>query len=191
MWEPRRLTTLWASTACYRDRFTFTHCREHPSTRRYVNYSNPILKVNLRFGWICRLHLQGSSISKARNQLEIRWQAEPEFFVRNIDEFYPLKEPCLEFGFLTTVVMKSSSFFLPHAFTMVSCLAYAWTVKMESTLYPRRQNFSRYEMLNKTRIWIRLRENYSVWTEVFLDWLSYYWVLKKSSDTRNYLPYAK
>jgi hypothetical protein len=24
MWEPRRLTTLWASTASYRDRFTFT-----------------------------------------------------------------------------------------------------------------------------------------------------------------------
>jgi hypothetical protein len=24
MWEPRRLTALWASTACYRDRFTFT-----------------------------------------------------------------------------------------------------------------------------------------------------------------------
>jgi hypothetical protein len=23
MWEPRRLTTLWASTASYRDRFTF------------------------------------------------------------------------------------------------------------------------------------------------------------------------
>jgi hypothetical protein len=23
MWEPRRLTTLWTSTACYRDRFTF------------------------------------------------------------------------------------------------------------------------------------------------------------------------
>jgi hypothetical protein len=23
MWEPRRLTTLWASTACYRDNFTF------------------------------------------------------------------------------------------------------------------------------------------------------------------------
>jgi hypothetical protein len=22
MWEPRRLTTLWASTACYKDRFT-------------------------------------------------------------------------------------------------------------------------------------------------------------------------
>jgi hypothetical protein len=24
MWNPRRLTTLWAFTACYRDRFTFT-----------------------------------------------------------------------------------------------------------------------------------------------------------------------
>jgi hypothetical protein len=24
MWEPRRLTTLWASTACYRDRFTLS-----------------------------------------------------------------------------------------------------------------------------------------------------------------------
>jgi hypothetical protein len=24
MWEPQRLTTLWASTACYRDNFTFT-----------------------------------------------------------------------------------------------------------------------------------------------------------------------
>jgi hypothetical protein len=23
-WEPRRLTNLWASTACYRDNFTFT-----------------------------------------------------------------------------------------------------------------------------------------------------------------------
>jgi hypothetical protein len=23
VWEPRRLTTLWASTACYRDSFTF------------------------------------------------------------------------------------------------------------------------------------------------------------------------
>jgi hypothetical protein len=25
MWEPRHLTTLWASTACYRDSFTFTY----------------------------------------------------------------------------------------------------------------------------------------------------------------------
>jgi hypothetical protein len=24
MWEPRRLTTLWAFTTCYKDRFTFT-----------------------------------------------------------------------------------------------------------------------------------------------------------------------
>jgi hypothetical protein len=24
MWKPRRLTTIWALTACYRDSFTFT-----------------------------------------------------------------------------------------------------------------------------------------------------------------------
>jgi hypothetical protein len=29
MWEPRRLTTLWASTACYRDSFTFKHNRKN------------------------------------------------------------------------------------------------------------------------------------------------------------------
>jgi hypothetical protein len=32
MWEPRRLTTLWASTVCYRDSFTFL-------TSLYKNYS--------------------------------------------------------------------------------------------------------------------------------------------------------
>jgi hypothetical protein len=27
MWEPQRLTTLWASTACYRDSFFYLHNR--------------------------------------------------------------------------------------------------------------------------------------------------------------------
>jgi hypothetical protein len=27
MWKPRRLTTLWASTACYRDSFTFFYLK--------------------------------------------------------------------------------------------------------------------------------------------------------------------
>jgi hypothetical protein len=26
MWQPQRLTTLWAFTACYRDSFTFFYC---------------------------------------------------------------------------------------------------------------------------------------------------------------------
>jgi hypothetical protein len=32
MWEPRRLTTLWAFTACYRDSYTFLpfSCTELP-----------------------------------------------------------------------------------------------------------------------------------------------------------------
>jgi hypothetical protein len=37
------------------------------------------LKVNRRFGGIYRLHLQGR-ISRARNQRENRWQAEPTCF---------------------------------------------------------------------------------------------------------------
>jgi hypothetical protein len=30
MWEPRRLVTLWASTACYRDSFFLTRLRVYP-----------------------------------------------------------------------------------------------------------------------------------------------------------------
>jgi hypothetical protein len=64
--------------------------------------------------------IQGSRISKARNQREIRSQAEPKFFVRYTHELSPLEEQCVEFGVLATVVMNSSSFCLPHLFTMVS-----------------------------------------------------------------------
>jgi hypothetical protein len=46
------------------------------------------LKVNWRFGGTCRLHLQGRKISRARNQRESRWQADPEdggdMFLRNV-----------------------------------------------------------------------------------------------------------
>jgi hypothetical protein len=44
MWEPRRLTTLWASTACYRDSFTFF---------KHINTG-----INLRYivhHWHCHL----------------------------------------------------------------------------------------------------------------------------------------
>jgi hypothetical protein len=34
------------------------------------------LKVNLRFGGTCRVHLQVRIINQARNQHEIRWQEE-------------------------------------------------------------------------------------------------------------------
>jgi hypothetical protein len=38
MWEPRRLTTLWASTACYRDSFLniFRWCRQMDRTHRAI-----------------------------------------------------------------------------------------------------------------------------------------------------------
>jgi hypothetical protein len=40
LWEPRRLTTLWAFTACYRDNFTLTARSE---TLRDISYPDSIL----------------------------------------------------------------------------------------------------------------------------------------------------
>jgi hypothetical protein len=42
------------------------------------------LEVNRRFGGTYRLHLQGLKISRARNQREIRWEAEFWFLARII-----------------------------------------------------------------------------------------------------------
>jgi hypothetical protein len=39
MWEPRRLTTLWASTACYRDSFTFFFARENFTSFFFTRYN--------------------------------------------------------------------------------------------------------------------------------------------------------
>jgi hypothetical protein len=39
MWEPRHLTTLWASTACYRDSFTLPHCHLWADCREDVGAS--------------------------------------------------------------------------------------------------------------------------------------------------------
>jgi hypothetical protein len=40
MWEPRRLTTLWSFTACYRDRFTFTFYLYVVNTRAHSGPSS-------------------------------------------------------------------------------------------------------------------------------------------------------
>jgi hypothetical protein len=37
MWEPHRLTTLWASTTCYRDNFTFTFLLLDPITAHQIH----------------------------------------------------------------------------------------------------------------------------------------------------------
>jgi hypothetical protein len=53
MWEPRRLTTLWAFAACYRDSFTFTFLYYiHIRTDMQVFYAHPIeiAMRNLRRG---------------------------------------------------------------------------------------------------------------------------------------------
>jgi hypothetical protein len=38
MWDPRRLTTLWASTAGYRDSFTFTDVLETDAPVHFLGY---------------------------------------------------------------------------------------------------------------------------------------------------------
>jgi hypothetical protein len=58
MWEPRRLTTMWASTACYRNSFTFCNHLLHyygpennatPSFLRSIikNISSTIVRANM------------------------------------------------------------------------------------------------------------------------------------------------
>jgi hypothetical protein len=41
MWEPQRLTTLWASTACYTDSFTFFFAILNPSKARLEHHIHP------------------------------------------------------------------------------------------------------------------------------------------------------
>jgi hypothetical protein len=41
MWEPRRLTTLWASTACYRDSFTFFYHWNYNNRRQEATLTDP------------------------------------------------------------------------------------------------------------------------------------------------------
>jgi hypothetical protein len=54
MWEPRRLTALWASTACYRDSFTFF---------TFISLSVPSLAIAFRSSFCNRLiSLQSSFI---------------------------------------------------------------------------------------------------------------------------------
>jgi hypothetical protein len=53
MWEPRRLTTLWAFTTCYRDSFIFYHKRSENfiSLKKFVLPEGP-LKVNVKMRYI-------------------------------------------------------------------------------------------------------------------------------------------
>jgi hypothetical protein len=52
MWEPRRLTTLWAFTACYRDSFTFFLSKEGfvAQSKYYLNvFLDRLLKTRRNF----------------------------------------------------------------------------------------------------------------------------------------------
>jgi hypothetical protein len=55
MWEPRRLTTLWASTACYRDSLTITYMRFEVLKAVTVKIVTPCSLIDRcqRFGETC------------------------------------------------------------------------------------------------------------------------------------------
>jgi hypothetical protein len=47
VWEPRRFRTLWISTACYRDKFTFYLCPREPLDVVHVRLQSVLLSVIL------------------------------------------------------------------------------------------------------------------------------------------------
>jgi hypothetical protein len=56
MWEPRRLTTLWASTACYRNSFTFYWAfRLCPSSGTVEAGKHNVLETGTQNYWVFRL----------------------------------------------------------------------------------------------------------------------------------------
>jgi hypothetical protein len=48
MWDPQRLTALWASTACYRDSFTFKPATTNIPTTKQWAHKKEINKENNR-----------------------------------------------------------------------------------------------------------------------------------------------
>jgi hypothetical protein len=67
MWKPQCLTALWASTACYRDSFTFTNLQEKSYSFVYFNlyaFRQQMRKqnvINWMVAFITRIHLLLSS----------------------------------------------------------------------------------------------------------------------------------
>jgi hypothetical protein len=70
MWEPQRLTTLWASTACYKDSFTFTTAVVMKSSNFWDIMLCGSVKVSKCFRRTYHLHLLGQRVSQTRIQHE-------------------------------------------------------------------------------------------------------------------------
>jgi hypothetical protein len=60
MWEPRRLTTLWAFTTCYRDSFTFTYSNISKAVSFFKFFPNKIylfMSLILKRFWIWKQYV--------------------------------------------------------------------------------------------------------------------------------------
>jgi hypothetical protein len=89
MWEPRRLTTLCASTACYRDSFTFFLWTRNAKTYFFLNISVPY--------FVSRPRYRGSFVSKGQkpflHSVQTGWESHIAF--------PPLEEKCGVAGLTT------------------------------------------------------------------------------------------
>jgi hypothetical protein len=130
MWEPRRLTTLWAFTACYRDSFTFFIFCAYAERSLYSRYD--ILPVALLY------------ILKYLKERK-RYKTCPEFLA--LPAVFKYSLPVLQYIFIAegvvdkikrnaaieTLPLDIQRLCLAPVFTPVYFLAYSSTLKMETT----------------------------------------------------------
>jgi hypothetical protein len=67
MWKPRRLTTLWASTACYRDSFTFFKKRFYNCTKLISRFLTFVQLYSNEFYYITYLEISSFRADNANS----------------------------------------------------------------------------------------------------------------------------
>jgi hypothetical protein len=120
MWDPRRLTNLWASTACYRDSFTFAlHKFIYQKTELMIttamrtstpiNHKHPLIICNSKH----RVKLATSPLSVSRLSGKC-W---------SLDFSQPYEPPrsITEIALLFFFSSKHSWYLLLHLFAVLSC----------------------------------------------------------------------
>jgi hypothetical protein len=77
MWEPRRLTTLWVSTACYKERFIFFYPKNnysysilnHQWNIKAVHTTKRARKILVRVQNLRRIHILGAELGFPASQV--------------------------------------------------------------------------------------------------------------------------
>jgi hypothetical protein len=133
IWEPRRLTTLWTSTACYRDSFSFIALRS-----LFHNFlkSGGMFSPYVYLSWIAwirssipleyfALFLQLRMTPFPCSKQGPNWEANRPTTSLEIRSFYGIRRFVTVFVFLRHMR-------LAVRFLLVSCLAYSANLKMKA-----------------------------------------------------------